>query len=1323
MPSDQILHLTTLGGLSLRVTGEAGERTLAKGKPAALIAFLACAPGRRATRERLATLLWADGSSETARQNLRQTLWYIKRRLGDVLETTDDAIGLGLPLVSDRDEFIALADAGSRGRAIEQYAGAFIPGFAAPGAEEYEEWAGMERRRLSGVFVACAELEARSALAAGRFAEAVKLGRRARDELPMEQAGWRLCLESLLAARDTVGLTAELAQLETLIAREDLEPDASLRAVAQAARRFLKGDGAAPRSDDAELTSSFVPDLVGREAEFRHLIDSWDRTGRGRGSSILIAGAAGLGKSRLLADFEARLRAARSLVVNVRAHQGNRSVPSALVASLAERLVDLPGSMGVAPSSAAVLVALSPRLADTFPGAAADSSDGENALRRRVIALAELVSTVSEAKPVAILVDDLHWADAESIRILAGLRASLDDGRVLTVYASRLPRDVVEALGPMDICQLPPLDLAGVAEFIARLGLVPGEDWTARFIPAILAATHGIPFELIETLQRLSELRVLRLTDGAWTTDDPEGLLEEVGRGSAVRRRLAALSPAEHDVLVRLATLGRPTSSKGFGTSQLEALEHRGFTWREGAIVGLAHDEIADGALELATSAQRNAAHGWAAADLRARGDPALLGVAAMHADRAGDESQLRELAVAHLRTRRGDGDRRSANAILAEFLGPSVTVARRVAIANALPWDVRWPLRVPVLLAGVLVVLLLAAAIVAGGRGPAAYDDVDARVYLRIMSNPDSLVVFDLLVPQGSTRMAIESPRVIARADVQVLQDARIVRLTPLPDSQHWIGYGPFLGRDGDEIIEVDRRGVVRFPSPSTSGDGGAFPSPDGRFVAFSTARYDSTTMHMSLAILDRASGVTTRLTSTGDIDALAGWSPDGTRLAFTRNHFSGPRGHTPCVIGIDGSGERCDWPALVGDHQVMGWVDAETLILESLDDMTVRRLDLRSGAVDVVAENVRAMGIVPALPVVYGRRVEPVSGRMRVGLWRTDAAGSETSLDLPPPVLESLSHIVLVERPRQAVEYLARITIAPLTAPVPRDGSWLLSVDGHSSAGRPMAVRALRFTTRDSAVLTVDSAGLVRPRGAGSAWVIASAGGWRTDSVLVTVGEAETTTLLTEDWSVGIDRQWRPFGEPRPRLVQTTDGPVFDVNGDANYMSGAYSRERFDVRQGLGVEFRARFPINYPQWQSVTVHLHAIMRPDAIDRWDHRTGSVPTLGSDWFCQAGFPDGEGNRGRRFFSAAASALYTSPAAPPDLYAGGWHVVRIQAFPDGRCGIALDGVPVAMMNAGFAAAPAALFILGQSVGSSLVVGKLEVWRGVRHDIRWETDTIR
>ena len=181
MPSESTLELHLLGRMEAVAASESGQRHLSKGKPVALLAYLSLAPGRRASRERLATLLWSDGTSENARQNLRQTLWYLKRRLGEVIVADDDSVALVAGAISDVDRFSAAAAEDRFADALAEYKGEFAAEFAAPGAIAFEEWAELERRQLRATYVGCAEAMSRTLLGSGRASDAVRIARQVRE--------------------------------------------------------------------------------------------------------------------------------------------------------------------------------------------------------------------------------------------------------------------------------------------------------------------------------------------------------------------------------------------------------------------------------------------------------------------------------------------------------------------------------------------------------------------------------------------------------------------------------------------------------------------------------------------------------------------------------------------------------------------------------------------------------------------------------------------------------------------------------------------------------------------------------------------------------------------------------------------------------------------------------------------------------------------------------------------------------------------------------------------------------------------------------------
>src|SRR5690349_19271106 len=151
LPPTARLTLVTLGAAHLRADGSIPLFDL--GKPLALIAYLACAPERSVAREHFIDLLWGDVEPEAAKHALRQTLWYIRKRLGDrLLISGGDVLTLVRDIELDREAFLEAVTRGDAEEVVKLYTGDFFPGFAAPGGAEFERWADIERQRLRSFF-------------------------------------------------------------------------------------------------------------------------------------------------------------------------------------------------------------------------------------------------------------------------------------------------------------------------------------------------------------------------------------------------------------------------------------------------------------------------------------------------------------------------------------------------------------------------------------------------------------------------------------------------------------------------------------------------------------------------------------------------------------------------------------------------------------------------------------------------------------------------------------------------------------------------------------------------------------------------------------------------------------------------------------------------------------------------------------------------------------------------------------------------------------------------------------------------------------------
>ena len=152
--------LKLLGGCELR--SPAGEPvSLSTRKALAMLVYLAMQPGRRASRQRLATLLWEDGEPDQARLHLRKALWLVRSEAAKVAPSApppaaSDGAAIYIPDGTLHTDVEAFARAAATGQgdtealeaASRLYTGEFLRDFTVRNAPGFEDWATIERQRL-----------------------------------------------------------------------------------------------------------------------------------------------------------------------------------------------------------------------------------------------------------------------------------------------------------------------------------------------------------------------------------------------------------------------------------------------------------------------------------------------------------------------------------------------------------------------------------------------------------------------------------------------------------------------------------------------------------------------------------------------------------------------------------------------------------------------------------------------------------------------------------------------------------------------------------------------------------------------------------------------------------------------------------------------------------------------------------------------------------------------------------------------------------------------------------------------------------------------
>jgi predicted ATPase len=236
--------------------------------------------------------------------------------------------------------------------------------------------------------------------------------------------------------------------------------------------------------------------IVGRDEPLRVLGELFAAAAEGRPGIALVSGEAGVGKTRLTAAAEASARARGMLVLHGECMEfGGEEFPYAPVAAaLRELHVD---ALEDAPAE---LAGLLPGPAAADPGPASSGRYGQGRLCERLLTL--LAAQADAHAPLAIVLEDVHWADRSSRDLIEFLARNLRSERIALVLTYRTGelepghplRRLVAELGRRPVVtrlELAPLAREHVAQ---QLEAIAGGPVPARAVERIHALSGGNPF-------------------------------------------------------------------------------------------------------------------------------------------------------------------------------------------------------------------------------------------------------------------------------------------------------------------------------------------------------------------------------------------------------------------------------------------------------------------------------------------------------------------------------------------------------------------------------------------------------------------------------------------------------------------------------------------------------------------------------------------------------------------------------------------------------------------------------------------------------------
>lgn len=314
-------------------------------------------------------------------------------------------------------------------------------------------------------------------------------------------------------------------------------------------------------------------DFIGRHAELNQLIKAMTDLKEGKGAIISIIGEAGTGKSRLLHEFEKKISGKRINWITGYAFAHTQQVPYFPLVGIVRRWLQLEGSVTSEEMATGIAQKVGKLLgpnAEEIPiiqgliGQEVEETVGmspEEWRKRLQAAMLNLLSSIARQGPTVFCVEDIHWGDAASFKLLKDIIFKFEQPALLISttrpHASLFTSHEQEFIAPLyteiRLNELSPSESENMMESMLNTKALPKD-----LCHLIRKRAEGNPFYLEEILNALVDSDALTFEDGHWHLHRAfkETDISSTIHG-AIASRMDQLDPEDKRILQEAAVIGR----------------------------------------------------------------------------------------------------------------------------------------------------------------------------------------------------------------------------------------------------------------------------------------------------------------------------------------------------------------------------------------------------------------------------------------------------------------------------------------------------------------------------------------------------------------------------------------------------------------------------------------------------------------------------------------------------------------------------------------------------------------------------------------------